>query len=308
VASISVAVVNYNVREHLRACLASAIAEVPSEIVVVDNASSDGSVEMIRTEFPGIVLLANSINCGYGAAANQAVTACSAPYVLLVNGDTVIHPGTLSTLSIYLDRHPHAAIAGPRLLHADGTPQASCFPFPTPFNVFLEVFNLNTVIRSLLFIRDRYLRAWRHDDPRIVPWALGAALGIRREAFEAVGGFDESFFMYSEEIDLCYRLCGVGWRTHFVPNATITHIGGASTVQQRAQMAVRALRSTIDFYHRHYSRRQLREVKLILATAMLAKLARDILRWCITREITRQRRLAEDIRVWWHVLVNPSKD
>lgn len=301
--SLAVVVVSYNVRELLRACLLSALGEGPDEIVVVDNASGDGSAEMVASEFPGVVLRVNAANGGYGAAANHGVAACSSPHILLLNADTALTPGTLHALRTHLADHPRAGVVGPRLCNPDGTLQASCFHFPTPLHVFLEVNNAGAVLRHMPFIRGRYLRTWRHDQPRVVPWVMGAALGIRRAAFDTVGGFDESYFMYSEEIDLCYRLRDAGWETHFVPAATVVHLGGASTAQDRTRMAVRALESTADFYRRHYSRRRLRELRLIFGTAMLAKLARDLCRWWVVRERPRRERIAEDIRVWRRVLV-----
>src|SRR4030095_10427800 len=127
-APIAVVVVNYNTLQHLRACLATVQSERPSEVVVVDNASSDGSVEMVRSEYPWVTLHANRKNLGYGAAANQGVASCTAPYVLLLNDDTLLESGGLRKLSVYLDRHPRAAIVGPRLVNPDGSPQPAWFP------------------------------------------------------------------------------------------------------------------------------------------------------------------------------------
>jgi GT2 family glycosyltransferase len=231
---IAVAIVNYNTREHLHACLATVQLEAPSEVVVVDNASSDGSTEMVRADYPWVALHANKTNLGYGAAANQAIASCSAEYVLLLNSDTLLQAGALMALSGYLDLHPHAAIVGPHLVEADGTLQASCYPFPTPLNTFLE--NSTSAIllgrlirRHIPLLRNFYLRTWPHTSARVVPWLKGAALAIRRTAFDAVGGFDESYFMYFEDADLCYRLNAAGWKVHFVPITTVVHIGGAST-------------------------------------------------------------------------------
>lgn len=299
---IAVGIVSYNTRKYLRACLQSVIAEGADEIVVVDNASSDGSSTMVGTGFPQVQLRVNTTNRGFGAAANQAVASCGAPYVLLLNADTVLHEGTIRALETHLDRHPQAGIVGPRLVNLDGSLQASCFPFPIPVNVFLELSNLSAVVQHLPVMRERYLRSWRHDRVRVVPWVLGAALAIRREAFDAVGGFDESFFMYSEESDLCYRLHARGWQTHFTPEATIVHVGGVSTVQYRTTMAARALTSTIDFYRRHYSRGQLLQLKLIMIVSMLAKMARDRVHLLSVRDPLRRARLIEDLQVWRHVL------
>jgi N-acetylglucosaminyl-diphospho-decaprenol L-rhamnosyltransferase len=126
----AVVIINYNTCELLRACLATVITEAPSEVVVVDNASSDDSVATVETEYPHVILQVNKTNLGYGAAANQAIASCKAKYVLLLNADTLLRPGTLLALKRYLDQHPRAAIVGPRLEDPDGTLQASCYPFP----------------------------------------------------------------------------------------------------------------------------------------------------------------------------------
>jgi len=204
---IAVAIVNYNTREHLRACLATVQSEAPSETIVIDNASSDGSAEMVRAEYPWVTLHANQTNPGYGAAANQAIASCTAEYVLLLNSDTLLQAGALMALSSYLDLHPRAAIVGPRLVEPDGILQASCYPFPTPLNTFLEnstsAFLLGRLIRCHIpLLRNSYLRTWPHNAARVVPWLKGGALAIRRTAFDAVGGFDESYFMYFEDADL----------------------------------------------------------------------------------------------------------
>ncbi|HEY8284616.1 MAG TPA: glycosyltransferase family 2 protein [Chloroflexota bacterium] len=296
---IAVAVVNFNTRECLRDCLRAVMQAGLSELVVVDNASTDGSREMVRTEFPQVLLHVNERNTGYGAGANQAVKHCAAPYVLLLNADTMPQPQALSVLESYLDRHPRVGVCGPLLLDPDGGTQLSCFPFPTPLNVFLELTDISRLPRRLPLIG----KSSRHvGRAHAVPWIKGAALALRRTAFDAVGGFDESFFMYSEEIDLCYRLRLHGWQTHFVPDARIVHAGAASTLQCRVPMAVRALTSTIDFYGRHYSHRQLVELKLILATTMIAKILRDGLRFGGTRDQAKRRRLAEDLRIWVRVI------
>jgi len=296
---IAVAVVNFNTREHLRNCLQSVILAAPSELVVVDNASSDGSREMVRTAFSQVPLYANERNTGYGAAANQAVKYCSAPYILLLNADTMLHPQALHALETYLDRHVRVGVCGPRLLYPDGRTQPSCFSFPTPFTMFLELTDLSRIPRRLPLVGDRSRRS---RTAHAVPWVMGAALALRRTAFDAVGGFDESFFMYSEEIDLCYRLRLHGWQAHFVPDARIVHAGAASTVQCRVPMAVRALTSTMCFYRRHYSHRQLVELKLILGATMIAKILRDGLRFGATRDQVRRKRLWEDMRIWARVL------
>jgi len=304
---IAVAIVNADTREELRACLATVLAECPEEVVVVDNASVDGSVALVEHAYPGVRLLANATNVGYGSAANQALSACRAPYVLLLNSDTRLAPGALAALASYLDGHPRAAVVGPRLANADGTLQASCYPFPTPLDTLLE----NSVIavkvgrfirRHIRGLRDYYLRTWSHDTARVVPWVKGAALTIRRTAFGAVGGFDPAFFMYSEDTDLCYRLATAGWEIHFAPVTTVVHVGSASTDQRRAEMSAHFIGSTLQFYQRHGRSLHLVEAVLILKGLVLGRLVRDSLERALTRDGARRTELGVRIAWWRQVL------
>ena len=299
---VAVAIVSHNTRCLLFSCLQSVIGEAPAVTIVVDNASSDGSIGMVRTEFPQVELLANDVNLGYGAAANQAVASCATEHVLILNGDTVVRPGTLRALAAYLDQHPRVGMTGPRLTNPDGSLQPSCLPFPTQFYLFAEMANLKQLIRWIPFLRQRYLPTWDHSRPRRVPCVLGAALFIRRAAFDAIGGFNPSFFMYSEELDLAYRLARAGWETHFAPVATVVHTGGASTSQYRVEMALQAIRSTDHFYHLHYSRGALIRFRLIVAAIMLARLLRDSLRLIGARPGDERDRLAADVDVWWKAM------
>jgi N-acetylglucosaminyl-diphospho-decaprenol L-rhamnosyltransferase len=277
--TIAIVIVNYNTCDYLRRCLASIHEGDAAEVIVVDNASSDGSVEMVRVCFPHVTLWANKLNVGYGAAANEAFANCSTDYVLLLNSDTLLENDTAQRLKSYLDQHPQTALVGPRLSNADGTLQASCYPNPTPFYLFLEESLLGRLIAYLPGLSNRYLRTWRHDKVRAVPWVLGAAIAIRRDAFLSVGGFDPAFFMYFEEIDLCHRLRAAGWLIDFAPVTTILHAGGASTSQQYAKMQYRLFSSTQLFYRRHYTCWQLRFFRLLMIPPFMARLTLDALRY-----------------------------
>lgn len=300
--AIAVAVVSYNTRDLLRACLDSILGEQPDEVVVVDNASSDGSPEMVRDEYPGVTLWRNEDNRGFASGVNQAFARSSSPHVLLLNSDTALTPGVLRGLGAYLDQNQEAAVVGPRLLNPDGSLQPSCYHFPTPLHVLLELSSLSAAVRFVPVLRRRYLRTWPHDEARAVPWVLGAAMAIRRSAFEAVGGFDESFFMYSEEVDFCFRLQRAGWETHFAPVGSVFHVGGASTAQQRAAMAFRALSSTLSLYERHFPARRVAQLRAVMTLGMQAKLLRDGVRLQLTADPQRRERLLEDVRVWRRVL------
>lgn len=300
--AIAVAVVSYNTREHLRACLAKVFAESPIQVIVVDNGSSDGSGEMVAAEFPAAELHVDWSNRGYGAAANQAIARARAPYILLLNSDTIVQPGALDALSNYLDQHPSVGILAPRLLNPNGTLQRSCFPFPTPLLPFLGQRPLVRMLTRVPLLRDRHVTAWSHDQPRRVPWALGAALAVRRKAFDEVGGFDESFRMYFEETDLCYRLKVAGWETHFSPVTDVVHVGGASTSQYRAAMVAELFVSSLLFYEQHSSRLGLAVATVVTRLSVRGRLWRDTVARRLARSGSERMVRAENIAVWRRLL------
>jgi GT2 family glycosyltransferase len=300
--TMAVVIVNYNTCQHLRACLATIECEAATEVVVVDNASTDGSVTMVQDEYPWVQLELNKANPGYGSAANQAIDRCQAQYVLLLNSDTHLQPGALQALKAYLDEHPKVAIAGPRLVNPDGSLQPSCYPNPTPLFIFLEESALGRLVGLMPILRDRYLRTWPHTNSRAVPWVLGAALAIRREAFNSVGGFDPSFFLYAEEIDLCFRLRQTGWQIHFTSGATIMHVGGASTMQQRVEMSVQFFMSLMHFYRRHYSEASQRQLLLIMKCIVYARLLRDTIRIHLIHDKGQRTRIAENLGAWKQII------
>lgn len=304
---MGVAIVNWNTRDLLRQCLVSVFDDGAIEVVVADNGSTDGSVEMVAREFPQVILLVNADNPGYGAAANTAIRRGSAPYVLALNSDTILRRGALRALAGYLDQHPRAAIVGPRLRNPDGSLQRSCFPFPGPFVPLIKRPPIATVVERLPRLRDRYVSQFDHNRDRRVPWVLGAALGIRRAAFDAVGGFDESFVMYFEEVDLCRRLQQAGWEIHFAPVTDVTHIGGASTRQQRAEMLVRLSLSSVAFHRRH--RRGLSLAAAVAVERMIVggRLLRDTLQSGLVWGEAARRQLRENRGVWREVLRHISQ-
>lgn len=302
---ISVVIISYNTCEHLRACLETVVRETPAEIIVVDNASQDGSVAMVQSQFPGVTLYTNTDNPGYGAAANQAIARSGSPSILLLNSDTRLLPGALQTLWAYLDQHPQAAIVGPRLLNPDGSLQPSCYPFPTPLHVFLEESTLGRLGRGIPILKNHYLRIWTHTHDRVVPWLLGAALLIRRSAFLSVGGFEESFFMYSEETDLCYRLRKAGWETHFTPQATIVHFGGASTRQQ-PYMAVQYFTSLLNFHRRHSPPLRFQQTIWIMKWIGFARWIRHSVRYALISDPLQRSQIAAEIAEWKLILRYPK--
>lgn len=219
---VAIAIVNFNRWPFLARCIQSvkvdlASAGLNAEIVVVDNASEDGSVQMARDHFPEVRLIANERNRGFSAANNQAIAATTARHVLLLNNDCEVLPGALAHLVAYADAHPRAGGVGCMLLRADGQPHR------LPASIFSRL-------------------AWFPDRPCKVAWIVGAALLLRREAIDAVGGLDEDFFFYYEDWDLGLRLRKAGWQNHYTPGARIIHYEGASTALVRKPQTLERLR------------------------------------------------------------------
>lgn len=252
---LSICIVNWNTRDYLDACLRSirtAPDAIRREVIVVDNASGDGSAEMVRREHPEVGLIANDRNLGFAAANNQALRVGMGRLLLVLNPDIEVHPGALDALADVLRRRARAGAAAPRLILPDGRIQASCRSFPTPDVVLYEVLGLSRLFpRSRRFGRYR-MTWWGYDDERVVDQPMASALLLRREALDEVGLFDEDFPIYFNDVDLSKRLWDAGWETWFTPAASMTHVGGASTSQVRARMVVESHRSFLRFYAKHY--------------------------------------------------------
>jgi GT2 family glycosyltransferase len=257
----------------------------------------------VREEFPWATLVANDRNAGYGAAANQAVARCAADAVVVLNCDTRLERGAIRSLAAYLDANPRVAAVGPRLVNADGSLQPSCFPFPGTFAWLIDNDVVARYAGAVPGQGRRALRSWDHSYARAVPWVKGAALALRREAFAALGGFDERFFLYYEETDLCYRLWAAGWEVHFAPVTTVVHLGGESTRRYRTAMRVQLLESLATFYRHHYPVPR----RLVLATTwkgiLAARLVRDRARLLTAHDVRSRAAIASDVAAWeWALL------
>ena len=310
-ARMGVVVVSYNARDDLLACIRSildAAGETPPTILV-DNGSADGGPDVVRERFPAVDVVLAPGNRGYGAAANIGMRRSAAPYVLLLNSDTQLSPDALDRLSDYLDSHPRAAIVGPRLRGAAGVLEPSCHPPLGTVRSVLEKGRIGRALARLPGVGPRWaLFNSAHDRPRRVPWVTGAALAFRRAAFEALGGFDENYFMYAEEADLCWRAYQAGWEVHFAPVTDVLHRGGASTAPLRGRMALQKVRSAIRFYRRHYTAPRAAMLVLGIRTAMLLRWWRDAIRLRLTRDQAAHKRLTEDAGVWRRAFRHPEAD
>jgi len=254
---LSVLIVSYKTRELLDGCLTSVISMLnlgsDHEVIVVDNASADGSAAMVRSAFPQVRLLANEQNRGFSAGSNQAIQSSSGRYVMLLNPDTVVRSGALGRMMELLDDDAEIGVVGPKLVYPDGSFQHSAFTYPTLAMIFLDFFPLNyRLVDSRL--NGRYPRAlYDMGEPFPVDHPLGAGLMVRRRVIEEVGLLDESFFMYCEEIDWCMRIKDAGWQVYCCSQAEVVHYEAQSTAQFRDEMFIELHRSRYRLYEKHYS-------------------------------------------------------
>jgi len=263
--SLSVVVVSYNARDLLRSCL-SAVAPLGHELVVVDNASSDGSAELVREEFPVARLVAMQDNVGFGAGVNAGMRVTGSHYVLVLNPDAWPVGGAIDRLLEHAGRVPRAALLGPRLIDAHGKAQRSAIRPPGAFALAFWI-AFPRLFSGAYGIARRLTGSGGREKVREGEFLMGAVLLLRRKAVEQIGGFDEAFFMFNEEVDLCFRLRNAGWQVELVPSATFVHVGGASTQTVPDQMYRELLRSHLRFLAKH---RGMREAELARRLLILA--------------------------------------
>jgi hypothetical protein len=253
--SVSVIVVNYKSYAELDACLASLRPrgdEVLQEILVVDNASTASLLRSLAGSHPGVRFLPQSENLGFAAGTNEGVRHAGGAFFLLVNPDSVVVGEAVATLANYLNSHPDVAIVGPRVYDSDGTVQRSARSFPSPLTALFGRTSLMTRVWPGNPISRRNLPADdRTTEPLEVDWVAGSCLMVRADAFRSVGGFDERFFLYWEDADLCLRLRSVGWRIVHLPSAAVVHQAGRSSRHAAARSIIAFHRSALRYCVKH---------------------------------------------------------
>jgi N-acetylglucosaminyl-diphospho-decaprenol L-rhamnosyltransferase len=243
---VAAVVVSYNVADLLVRCVQSLRDDGIERIVVVDNASADGSVAAIRAADPGVEVLALTENLGYGAGANRGVAETVEPFLLVLNPDVEVEPGSTKILLEALADDPGLALVGPRIETPEGALYPSARTFPDLGDAAGHAF-LHFVWPSNPFSRRYRMLDWDHGDARDVDWVAGTHLLARRAAWDQVRGFDEAFFMYMEDVDLCWRLKRAGWRVGYEPAARIRHAIGRSTDQTPYRMIAAHHRSLLRY-------------------------------------------------------------
>jgi len=254
---LSVIIVNWNTADLLSACLASLKCYLQSpacQIIVVDNASSDSSAEMVREKFPAVELIVLPENVGFSRGNNAGIERARGEFILLLNSDTEVCDDALWILCDFLAEHPKAGAVGAQLISPDGSIQESCRSFPSHRTA---LFNRKSLL-TRLFPSNRFSRAYLLSEDarsatREVDWVMGAALMTRRTVIEQVGMLDPSFFMYAEDVDWCYRMHKAGWKIFYVPEAKILHHYEKSAAKAPFRMIWERHRSMWRFYKKHYS-------------------------------------------------------
>jgi N-acetylglucosaminyl-diphospho-decaprenol L-rhamnosyltransferase len=297
---LSVVILNWNVRALLERCLTSIrSARYAIEIVVVDNASTDGSVALVRGTYPQVTLIVNEVNRGFTGGNNQGLAAAQGRYALVLNPDTEIVGGALDRLVDYLEAHPQVGAVGPMLLNPDRSIQPSRRRFPTVLTGFFE----STWLQGLAprgVLRRYYMEDVPANVVQEVDWLNGACTLFRRAALDQVGGYDEAnFFMYSEELDLCRRIKAAGWRIVYVPDAQVIHHAGKSSEQAVAARHIHFNTSKVRYFRKWHGRAAAGALRGWLLSQYVWQIGLEAIKYALGRKraLRRQR-----MGVYWQVL------
>jgi GT2 family glycosyltransferase len=300
---LSISLVNTNNKVLLRDCLKSLFEQdhgLDFEIILVDNVSTDGSVEMVTAEFPQVAIIRNERRKGFAANHNQAIAASKADLVLVLNEDTVVRAGTLKTMCDFMDAHPKTGALGPKLENPDGTLQKSCYRFPSPMRSMAENLMLVAAFPNCSWWGD--YRAWDHDSERNVDFVSGAAILVRRKVIETTGVLDERFFIYAEETDWCYRMHKDKWDVTFIANATIVHFGGQSSVAIKDRQFCEFNRSAAKYIRKHYGLWGVVVLRISMVLGALLRVPLFAVISLMRREPSRKEEAVTKLHLWLRLL------
>jgi GT2 family glycosyltransferase len=253
---LSIVIVNYNVRDLLKRCLESVFKyekDIEFEVIVVDNNSNDLSQEMLKRDFPQVKLFENKRNLGFSRGCNQGIKESRGRYILLLNPDSELTPGGLKTMIDSMDSQPELGICGPKMTDQEGNLQFSCRSFPSYLTAISSSQSVLNRIFPDNFLSQKYLlKNQDHSEIREVDWVSGSCLLAKREMLEKVGLLDERFYMYVEDVDLCYRAKMAGFFVYYFPSVVVIHHVGKSTQKKKIDMLVEHHKSMYHFYNKHH--------------------------------------------------------
>ncbi len=253
---ISVIIVGWNAKHYLELCLQS-LADAPprrsTEIIVVDNASGDGTAEMIEAKFPNVKLIRSSENLGFSRGNNLGIRQAQGRYIALVNPDVIVFPDCLDNLADFLDQNPRVGNVGPRVFNPDMSMQSTCRRFPTLWNNFCSASGLATKFMHSKFFAGEHMFYFPHDRTIRVDVLVGCFSMIRREAFDQIGLLDENLFMYGDDVDWCHRAWDAGWEVVFYPGARAIHDRGKITAPYPVRFALAQQKSVLYYWSKHHS-------------------------------------------------------
>jgi N-acetylglucosaminyl-diphospho-decaprenol L-rhamnosyltransferase len=291
---VSVVIVSYESRALLERCLAALAADAgraaTCEVIVVDQASADGTAAWLADAHPEVRLVALEENVGFGAGNNRGAALAGGRWLLLLNSDAFVRPGAVDELVRFAEARAAAGAVGPRLLWPDGRLQRSCRRFPTVFRLATEYLYLRKLAPHSRILNGFYYGEFAHDERRRVDWVTGACLLVRRELFEQLGGFDESFFLYSEEVDLLYRARQLGAETWYDPAAEVEHEWGGTAGRTSALTLEEQARSHVRYFDKHASQTTAKRARSVLLTGLRLRgrrsaAYRDAARWLAARPV-----------------------
>jgi len=307
---VSILIVAWNVRDLLLNCLRSVYQEttgIQFEVIYVDNGSVDGSVEMVRKEFPQARIIENKDNKGFIKANNQAIEIATGRYVLLLNSDTIVLDNAIAKAVQFADARPQAAVVGCRVLNPDRTLQESCFRFYSTLNMLLDVSWLSRAFPHSSFFGRKIYGGWDYNSEREVDVVVGCFSLVRMEAIKQVGVMDERFFVYGDDIDWCRRFVKAGWKVLFTPAGQIIHYGGQTTKKEAGRFSLQLHGAVLINVKTHYNRLTFIGCRLLTACYLLMRVPYWLLKAAVRQKESKQAALNAAKTCWlgcWYALAD----
>lgn len=291
---LSIVIVNWNAGHLLKDCLQSIyrnIIKINCEIFVVDNASTDGSLEMVRKEFPQVKLIENKSNLGFAKANNQAINKSKGMYILLLNPDTIVQKDTFHNMLEFMNTHPEAGVVGSKVLYADGSLQLSCGHFPSLQTEFFHSTLLEEIFSKSPLMGNFRMTNWDHNSVKEVDWVSGSCLLVRKAAITDIGLLDEAIFMYAEDIDWCYRIKNAAWKTYYLPQSKIIHLESQIANTNLTNKLKNGYQGLYYFFDKHYGKKVAILFKVLVANGMILRMTIRSFQYAMNYERKRAREL-----------------